>query len=71
MTTQAPCGAYGIRTGFSTVNRVPHESACAVLTGSYLYEGRTDAAEATEEAVLSAMLCADTVKGLPDYLPFC
>ncbi|MBD5092743.1 MAG: P1 family peptidase [Subdoligranulum sp.] len=54
--------------GFSTANRVPHESAHAVLAGTYLHEGKIDAvfraaAEATEEAVLSAMLCADTVTG--------
>lgn len=54
--------------GFSTANRVPHESERAVLTGSFLHEGKMDAAfraaaEATEEAVLSAMLCADTVTG--------
>ena len=54
--------------GFSTANRVPHESERAVLAGAYLHEGRIDAAfraaaEATEEAVLSAMLCADTVTG--------
>lgn len=54
--------------GFSTANRVPHESGRAVLTGTYLHEGKIDAAfraaaEATEEAVLSAMLCADAVTG--------
>ncbi len=54
--------------GFSTANRVPHESPHAVLAGAYLHEGRIDAvfraaAEATEEAVLSAMLCADTATG--------
>lgn len=54
--------------GFSTTNRVPHESARAVLTCTVLHEGRIDAVframgEATEEAVLRAMLCADTVTG--------
>ena len=54
--------------GFSTANRVPHESERAVLAGTYLHEGKIDAAfraaaEATEEAVLNAMLCADTVTG--------
>lgn len=54
--------------GFSTANRVPHESARAVLAGAYLHEGKIDtafraAAEATEEAVLNAMLCADTATG--------
>lgn len=54
--------------GFSTANRVPHESARAVLAGAFLHEEKLDAvfraaAEATEEAVLSAMLCADTVTG--------
>lgn len=54
--------------GFSTVNRVPHESERAVLAGNYLHEGSIDMAframaEAAEEAVLSAMLCADTVTG--------
>ena len=54
--------------GFSTTNRVPHESARAVLPCTVLHEGRIDAVframgEATEEAVLRAMLCADTVTG--------
>ena len=54
--------------GFSTTNRVPHESARAVLLCTVLHEGRIDAVframgEATEEAVLRAMLCADTVTG--------
>lgn len=54
--------------GFSTAGRIPHESDRAVLTGAYLHEAKLDAAfraaaEATEEAVLSAMLCADTVTG--------
>lgn len=54
--------------GFSTANRIPHESERAVLSGTYLHEGKIDAAfraaaEATGEAVLSAMLCADTVTG--------
>ena len=54
--------------GFSTANRVPHESERAVLAGNYLHEGSIDMAframaEAAEEAVLSAMLCADTVTG--------
>ena len=48
---------------------MPHESARAVLPCTVLHEGRIDAVframgEATEEAVLRAMLCADTVTGL-------
>lgn len=54
--------------GFSTANRVPHESTAAILPAAYLHESRMDdvfraAAEATEESVLRAMLCADTTVG--------
>lgn len=54
--------------GFSTANRVPHESSAAVLPCTVLHESRMDAAfraigEAAEEAVLRAMLCADPVTG--------
>ncbi len=53
---------------FSTANRVPHESDAAILPAACLHESRVDgvfraAAETTEEAVLSAMLAADTVTG--------
>lgn len=53
---------------FSTANRVPHESDAPLLTAQWLHEGQIDnvfraAAEASEEAVLSAMLCADTATG--------
>lgn len=59
--------------GFSTANRVPHESSAAILPAAFLHEGRIDevfraAAETTEEAVLSALLCADTVTGF-DGIP--
>ena len=52
--------------GFSTANRIPQEAAC--FTMNCIHESQIDkafraAAEATEEAVLSSMLHAETVTG--------
>lgn len=52
--------------GFTTANRVPHSAASGLIPMTVLHEDRMDTAframaEATEEAVLNAMLMAETV----------
>ncbi len=74
-------GSGEVMVGFSTANRVPHESADDVLVRRQMYEDRMDlvfraVAEATEEAVLNAMAASGRVEGymghfrepLSDYL---
>jgi len=74
-------GSGEVMVGFTTANRLPHESAADVLELRALHEDRMDlvfraVAEATEEAVLNAMAAAGSVTGyqghsresLADYL---
>ena len=61
-------GSGDIAIAFSTANRIAHEEARAVVTIEVLTESRIDgafraAAEATQEAVLNAMLAAPTTIG--------
>lgn len=61
-------GSGEIMVGFSTAWRIEHGGSADVFEHPQLNEERMDlpfraAAEATEEAVLNAMICADTVTG--------
>lgn len=61
-------GSGDVVIGFSTANRMPHAESPALVTHTVLNESLMDApframAEATEEAVLRALLCADSVTG--------
>lgn len=61
-------GSGEVFVGFSTANRMPHETKEATLTMSVLHEEHMDKAframgEATEEAVLNSMLSAERVIG--------
>ncbi|MBS7525957.1 P1 family peptidase [Fusibacter paucivorans] len=62
-------GSGEIAIGFSTANRIPHEPESSVITVKMLSETKMDmpfraVAEATEEAVLHALIYADTVVGV-------
>ncbi len=53
---------------FSTANPIPHDAPAAVLPASFLHESCLDtvfraAADTTEESILSALLCADSLTG--------
>jgi D-aminopeptidase len=61
-------GSGEIIIGFTTENRVHHLEGQSILTQRTLREDRLDipfraAAECCEEAILNAMLCADSVRG--------
>ena len=68
----ARCGSYfghgsgDVMIGFSTANRVPHGGMARVLTRQELSEEALEpvffaVAEATQEAVLNSLCCADDV----------
>ncbi len=61
-------GSGDIALGFTTANRVPHDAGRAVLPMAMLAEAKIDrlflaAAEATQEAVLDALVASETMTG--------
>jgi D-aminopeptidase len=66
-------GSGDVFMGFSTANRVPHAPKSDLLPQRVLAEGRIDAlfqaaAEATQEAVMDALIAADTVTGRAGHM---
>ena len=61
-------GSGDVFVGFTTANRVPHDSKVDILPHRSLAEGRIDLlfqamADATQEAVLDALVASDTTSG--------
>jgi D-aminopeptidase len=61
-------GSGDVVIGFTTANRIKHYEEAAVVNIKAFNENKINdvfrgAAEATEEAILNALICADTTKG--------